>query len=102
VFKETQKNIAGKGDLYRVEDVVLFSGVLMTKSGAVLIPLVAPSHPDSSQSGAKRNPNDDTVTLRLFDTESQLRPSVVRRGRDDKFLESGIISERIKHGIKPK
>ncbi len=37
------KNVAGKGELYRVEDVMLSGGVLTTKSGAVLTPLAAPS-----------------------------------------------------------
>ncbi len=37
------KNVAGKGELYRVEDVMLSGGVLTTKSGTVLAPLAAPS-----------------------------------------------------------
>jgi hypothetical protein len=69
VFKETQKNIAGKGDLYRVEDVVLSSGVLMTKSGAVLIPLRHLT-PNSSQCGAKRNSNDEAASVTLLVVES--------------------------------
>jgi hypothetical protein len=32
-----------KGELYRVEDVTLFGGVLTTKSGALLTPLPTPS-----------------------------------------------------------
>jgi hypothetical protein len=38
-----QKNIAGKGELYRVEDVMLSGGVLQTKSGTVLTPLEMPT-----------------------------------------------------------
>ena len=37
------KNVAGKGELYRVEDVTLFGGVLKTKSGMVLTPLEIPT-----------------------------------------------------------
>jgi hypothetical protein len=37
------KNVAGKGDLYFVEDVTLSGGVLTTKSGAILTPAVSPS-----------------------------------------------------------
>jgi hypothetical protein len=37
------KNIAGKGDLYFVEDVTLTGGVLQTKSGELLTPLAMPS-----------------------------------------------------------
>jgi hypothetical protein len=37
------KNVAGKGELYRVEDVMLSGGVLTTKSGEVLTPLAMPS-----------------------------------------------------------
>jgi hypothetical protein len=37
------KNVAGKGELYRVEDVMLSGGVLQTKSGTVLTPLELPS-----------------------------------------------------------
>jgi hypothetical protein len=37
------KNVAGKGDLYFVEDVTLSGGVLTTKSGAILTPAVTPS-----------------------------------------------------------
>ena len=37
------KNVAGKGELYRVEDVMLFGGVLKTKSGMVLTPLEPPT-----------------------------------------------------------
>jgi hypothetical protein len=33
----------GKGELYRVEDVTLSGGVLMTKSGALLTPLPTPT-----------------------------------------------------------
>ena len=40
---DEEKNIAGKGELYRVEDVMLSGGVLTTKSGAVLTPLAMPS-----------------------------------------------------------
>jgi hypothetical protein len=41
------KNVAGKGELYRVEDVMLFGGVLQTKGGTILTPqeLPAPSPP---------------------------------------------------------
>ena len=37
------KNIAGRSELYRVEDVMLFGGVLKTKSGEVLTPLAMPT-----------------------------------------------------------
>jgi hypothetical protein len=37
------KNVAGKGELYRVEDVTLSGGVLQTKSGIVLTPLEMPT-----------------------------------------------------------
>jgi len=37
------KNIAGKGELYFVEDVTLSGGVLTTKSGAILTPAITPS-----------------------------------------------------------
>jgi len=37
------KNVVGKGDLYRVEDVMLSGGVLQTKSETVLTPLEMPT-----------------------------------------------------------
>jgi hypothetical protein len=37
------KNVAGKGELYRVEDVMLSGGVLTTKSGTLLTPLEIPT-----------------------------------------------------------
>jgi hypothetical protein len=37
------KNVAGKGDLYRVEDVMLSGGVLKTKSGIPLTPQEMPT-----------------------------------------------------------
>jgi hypothetical protein len=37
------KNVAGKGELYRVEDVMLSGGVLQTRSGMVLTPLEFPT-----------------------------------------------------------
>jgi len=37
------KNVAGKGDLYRVEDVMLSGGVLQTKSGIPLTPQEMPT-----------------------------------------------------------
>ena len=37
------KNVAGKGELYRVEDVMLSGGVLQTKSGTILTPLEMPT-----------------------------------------------------------
>lgn len=37
------KNVAGKGGLYHVEDVMLSGGVLQTKSGTILTPLELPS-----------------------------------------------------------
>jgi hypothetical protein len=37
------KNVVSKGELYRVEDVMLSGGVLQTKSGEVLTPLALPS-----------------------------------------------------------
>ena len=37
------KNVASKGELYRVEDVALSGGVLTTKSGTVLTPLEMPT-----------------------------------------------------------
>jgi hypothetical protein len=37
------KNVVGKGELYRVEDVTLSGGVLQTKSGIVLTPLEIPT-----------------------------------------------------------
>jgi hypothetical protein len=37
------KNVAGKGELYRVEDMVLSGGVLTTKSGTLLTPLEIPT-----------------------------------------------------------
>jgi hypothetical protein len=37
------KNVAGKGELFRVEDVMLSGGVLQTKSGTVLAPLELPT-----------------------------------------------------------
>jgi hypothetical protein len=37
------KNVVGKGELYRVEDVTLSGGVLQTKSGIVLTPLEMPT-----------------------------------------------------------
>jgi hypothetical protein len=37
------KNVAGKGDLYFVEDVAVSGGVLATKSGEVLTPLATPT-----------------------------------------------------------
>jgi hypothetical protein len=37
------KNVAGKGELYRVEDVMLSGGVLQTKSGMPLTPLEMPT-----------------------------------------------------------
>jgi len=40
---EEGKNVAGKGELYYVEDVTLSGGVLTTKSGALLMPLPSPS-----------------------------------------------------------
>ena len=42
------KNVAGKGELYRVEDVMLSGGVLTTKSGEVLTPLAIPSPPPTT------------------------------------------------------
>jgi hypothetical protein len=39
------KNIASKGELYRVEDVTLSGGVLQTKSGMPLTPLEMPTPP---------------------------------------------------------
>jgi hypothetical protein len=42
-FTEGKDLAVGKGELYRVEDVVLFGGVLTTKSGAVLTPLARPT-----------------------------------------------------------
>jgi hypothetical protein len=38
-----RKNIAGKGELYRVEDVMLSGGVLQTNSGTILTPLEMPT-----------------------------------------------------------
>src|SRR4029450_9388346 len=37
------KNVAGKDELYRVEEVMLSGGVLTTRSGEVLTPLAMPS-----------------------------------------------------------
>jgi hypothetical protein len=37
------KNIAGKGELYRVEDVMLSGGVLQTNSGLLLVPQEMPT-----------------------------------------------------------
>jgi hypothetical protein len=37
------KHVPGKGELYRVEDVMLSGGVLQTKSGTVLTPLELPT-----------------------------------------------------------
>jgi hypothetical protein len=37
------KNVVGKGELYRVEDVLLSGGVLQTKSGTALTPLEMPT-----------------------------------------------------------
>jgi hypothetical protein len=37
------KNVAGKGELYGVEDVMLSGGVLKTKSGTILTPLEMPT-----------------------------------------------------------
>src|SRR5437588_8807023 len=37
------KNVVGRGELYRVEDVMLSGGVLQTKSGTVLTPLEMPT-----------------------------------------------------------
>ena len=37
------KNVAGKGELYRVEDVMLSGGILQTKSGTILTPLEIPT-----------------------------------------------------------
>jgi hypothetical protein len=49
-----------KGELYRVEDVTLSGGVLMTKSGALLTPLPTPTPsptPLSSPAGAEIEPS---------------------------------------------
>src|SRR4029077_778388 len=37
------KNVAGNGELYRVEDVMLSGGVLQTESGTILTPLEMPT-----------------------------------------------------------
>jgi hypothetical protein len=44
-----EKNVAGKGDLYRVEDVMLSGGVLQTKSGTLLTPLEMPTPSSTPQ-----------------------------------------------------
>ncbi len=44
------KNIAGPGELYRVEDVTLSGGVLTTKSGEVLTPVATPTPSPSPES----------------------------------------------------
>jgi hypothetical protein len=54
------KNVAGRGELYRVEDVMLSGGVLQTKSGAVLTPLELPSPspmPSASPSRSEIEPS---------------------------------------------
>ncbi len=45
-----EKNVAGKGELYRVEDIALSGGVLTTKSGEILAPLPASAPSPSPQS----------------------------------------------------
>jgi hypothetical protein len=40
---DEEKNVAGKGELFRVEDVMLSGGVLTTKSGMPLTPLEMPA-----------------------------------------------------------
>ena len=44
------KNVASKGELYRVEDIALSGGVLTTKSGEILTPLPASAPSPSPQS----------------------------------------------------
>jgi hypothetical protein len=54
------KNVAGKGELYRVEDVMLSGGVLQTKSGMPLTPLEMP-----------------TPTPMIFPSEPEVEPSAI-------------------------
>jgi len=56
------KNVAGKGELYSVEDVMLSGGVLQTKSGTVLTPLEMPT---------------PSPTPTLAPSEPQIEPSVI-------------------------
>jgi hypothetical protein len=50
------KDIAGKGELYRVEDVMLSGGVLKTKNGMALTPLEMPT-PSPSPTEPEVNPS---------------------------------------------
>jgi hypothetical protein len=51
------KNVAGKGELYRVEDVMLSGGVLKTKSGMVLTPLEPPTSSPPPQATPEVEPS---------------------------------------------
>jgi hypothetical protein len=51
------KNVVGKGELYRVEDVMLSGGVLQTKSGMVLTPLEPPTSSPPPQATPEVEPS---------------------------------------------
>ncbi len=60
------KNVAGKGELYRVEDVMLSGGVLQTKSGRVLTPLEIPTPSPMPQTSPEATPEvEPSVIPRL-------------------------------------
>ncbi len=57
-----EKNVAGKGELYRVEDVMLSGGVLQTKSEIPLTPLEMPT---------------PSPTPMISPSESEVEPSAI-------------------------